>query len=202
MSRPLGYRIGRLILIGRKRESGRSICVCKCDCGNIKEVLSSNWSAGKTESCGCYGREQASKNMRAVGLASKGKPKPWLHHVNRKKLLKYASVEEVAFFSLYQGYKYSAKRRHLQFTISSDEFRFLTKQPCFYCGAEPAGNWKTKSGGQYVFNGIDRNQNSAGYTLENSVSCCWPCNKMKTDWNSKDFIEHARKIVRRCGEKT
>lgn len=35
---------------------------------------------------------------------------------------------------------------------------------------------------------LDRKDNSIGYTLENSVPCCWPCNKDKGKLNYKEYL--------------
>ena len=42
--------------------------------------------------------------------------------------------------------------------------------------------------------GIDRVDNSLGYTLENSVSCCSKCNYMKKTLNVENFLLHIAKI--------
>ena len=63
-----------------------------------------------------------------------------------------------------------AKSRNIAFTLTLDEYHYIIKQPCYYnCGenASQAGV------------GIDRLDNSKGYTYENSVSCCGYCNVTK-----------------------
>ena len=46
----LGEKFGKLTVIGRKTGG---ICVCQCECGNIKEVRIGNLLNGSTTSCGC-----------------------------------------------------------------------------------------------------------------------------------------------------
>ena len=41
-----------------KRIDGKVIWTCKCECGNIAEVMSSNLTRGNTLSCGCFQKEQ------------------------------------------------------------------------------------------------------------------------------------------------
>lgn len=38
-----------------------SMWVCRCECGNVINVLGSNLKTGHTKSCGCYGKEKTSK---------------------------------------------------------------------------------------------------------------------------------------------
>ena len=48
-----GKRFGRLIA----REKINNKWSCKCDCGNITEVLRPNLKSGNTKSCGCISKE-------------------------------------------------------------------------------------------------------------------------------------------------
>lgn len=56
-------------------------------------------------------------------------------------------------------------------------------QPCSYCGSEI----KTI--------GIDRVDNSIGYSMNNSVSCCIICNRMKRNYKVEEFINHCKKVA-------
>lgn len=51
----VGQRFGRLIVIKNtgKRTSKVPIWLCKCDCGNYKEVPTNLLTSGHTQSCGC-----------------------------------------------------------------------------------------------------------------------------------------------------
>lgn len=85
----------------------------------------------------------------------------------------------------------TVKKRNLLFTLSVEEFQHLCSLTCFYCGAEPQSKMDVGKG---VKNGIDRIDSSKGYTLDNCVTCCWTCNRMKSNMIDQDFIEHIRKI--------
>ena len=55
-----GQKFGRLIVLrmSEKRTSARGgICVCKCECGAIKEIPSLALQRGLVVSCGCYASE-------------------------------------------------------------------------------------------------------------------------------------------------
>ena len=64
------------------------------------------------------------------------------------------------------------KRKNPLWGLTDLEAVELFHKPCYICSAEPQ---KGK------FNGIDRLDNSKGYTIENSYPCCWPCNYSKHD---------------------
>jgi len=55
-----------LTVIGDKpiRENNRSKWLCRCKCGTEKYIDSSSLRSGKSKSCGCYAREQASSRNR------------------------------------------------------------------------------------------------------------------------------------------
>lgn len=50
-----GQKFGRLTVIQRikKRSSNHIIWLCRCECGNLKEVIGYNLTTGGTKSCGC-----------------------------------------------------------------------------------------------------------------------------------------------------
>lgn len=59
-----GQRFGRLTVIkdsGERGKDGSIMYLCKCDCGNTKNVRTSNLTSGKTKSCGCLQRELVSE---------------------------------------------------------------------------------------------------------------------------------------------
>jgi len=60
-----GNKYGRLEVIrdAGKNNSGNYLWECRCECGRLTTVSSSNLVRGHTLSCGCHRREQ----MRAVG---------------------------------------------------------------------------------------------------------------------------------------
>jgi len=60
-----GQQFGRLIVLsdtGKRRHRG-IIWLCKCACGKLVEVLSSDLKSGNTKSCGCFQKEIAKKIM-------------------------------------------------------------------------------------------------------------------------------------------
>ena len=84
----------------------------------------------------------------------------------------------------YKEYINSAIKRNYEFLLNFEEFSELVIKPCYYC--------------QYYkeseTNGIDRVDNSKGYTKENTVPCCEKCNNMKNVYHPHFFIEKCRII--------
>ena len=55
----IGQRFGKLTVVERdfSRKGKHVYWLCKCDCGNITSVFSSNLKSGNTQSCGCLRAE-------------------------------------------------------------------------------------------------------------------------------------------------
>lgn len=83
----------------------------------------------------------------------------------------------------FKKYRTAATDRALGFSLTISQFKELWGKPCFYC-LTPIEKI-----------GLDRVENSTGYTTENIVPCCATCNRMKLAWAKEFFIEHCRKIV-------
>lgn len=79
-------------------------------------------------------------------------------------------------------YRYSAKKRGYPFLLTKDQFDTVISSPCHYCKTPNAM-------------GVDRKDNSLGYSVENSLPCCGVCNKMKMCTDYELFIEHIRRIA-------
>lgn len=64
----IGQRFGRLVTLERRTaRRGKTIYLCRCDCGNVSEHRSSNLNNGTTTSCGCYRNERVSQAKRIHG---------------------------------------------------------------------------------------------------------------------------------------
>lgn len=87
--------------------------------------------------------------------------------------------------NLMRLYIKSAEKRNLVFDISEELFIELIHDDCFYCG-------------QTAFekrNGIDRIDNTIGYSKDNLVPCCFKCNQMKGKLQLNEFLSHIVKIL-------
>lgn len=74
----MGDKFGDLTIISN---AGGEHWLCKCDCGNIKKVHSSDFVYGKTTSCGC-------KNVSKVGSAPELEIKDFIEDLTGKKFIK------------------------------------------------------------------------------------------------------------------
>lgn len=100
------------------------------------------------------------------------------------------------FLRVYRGYKFSAEKRGRPFELTESQFRELTQQCCFYCGAKP--NKLMSTGNQqsnYTYNGVDRVDNSLGYVISNCVPCCEFCNKAKGTRTYVEFMEWLANLI-------
>ena len=108
-------------------------------------------------------------------------------------IVNYIEYKEVLYPDLFSNYKWfnyltykqSAKQRHLEFTLSKDVFEVEIKKDCYLCGKKMSEHHK---------NGLDRFDNSVGYTMENIRPCCRDCNYMKFKSSYDDFINKCRKV--------
>ena len=97
---------------------------------------------------------------------------------------------ESGFNRLKRNYIRGARDRNFKFELSTEEFRNLVTGNCYYCGAKPANEMKDESEhSKFIYNGIDRIDNSKGYEKYNSVSCCEKCNRMKNILGKAEFIK-------------
>lgn len=170
-----GQTFGKLKVIsfyGRQKakRSNKSYTLwkCICKCGNEKITAASALKTGNTKSCGC------------------------LHKENAKRL----PEGEAAFNRYYLHLKNGAKVRKYEFTLSTEEVKSLNNKNCYYCNESPTKETKGISNGKYVYNGIDRIDNSKGYIISNCVPCCLKCNIAKATMSKKEFLTLAEKIYK------
>lgn len=102
---------------------------------------------------------------------------------------------------LFYYYKKGAKRKNLEFELTIEQFERLTKSNCFYCGVKPSNSMlneviKKRMNGDYIYNGIDRVDNTRGYVIDNVIPCCSKCNYMKNSSEVSEFLEHILKIAK------
>ena len=159
-----GKNFGLLTVIKRNGNEpirGGILWLCKCDCGVLCTKRGDFLRRGITKSCGCY--------------RLKGRIK-----------------QDTSLNSLFANYKKDAKKRNYCFDLTKEYFSLLISKNCVYCGIEPQNTYKHRKNIEdsraCIYNGVDRIDNSIGYTIENSVTCCKTCNFMKgsisiQDWN-------------------
>lgn len=173
-----GKKYNRLTVIEYSHTKGkRAFWKCICDCGQEKVVSGAELRHNHTKSCGCL-RKEADISYLVENRSKRKRP-----------------FGDSAFLELYQIYRKSAIKRSYIFELSKEEFRSLTKQNCNYCNIEPKQKYqKPTLNGHYLYNGIDRVDNSTGYTIINCVPCCGICNGMKMGRSQLEFKQMIKKI--------
>lgn len=169
---PVGYVQVNLTVVSevysvRKSTLSTQRCVdCLCKCGNTVQVSVSRLASGKAKSCGCLSKAVLESDI---------------------------SKYEAGFRAVLRVYEYSAKERGLEFNLSRETFEHLTASNCTYCGVEPL-QFQTRFS-EFKYNGIDRVDNTKGYEIENCVTCCKLCNRMKDTLSLDEFKSHVAKVV-------
>ena len=153
-----GCKYGRLQVLcidGKYRGAYR--WKCQCDCGLTISVPGYHLTSGHTISCGCYNRfVVGERNRKPDGEAAKNRAYGYLIK--------------------------SARARGYVVELTKEQFLELSQQPCFYCGCMPDNSNLCKGKhGDFAYNGMDRLDNTKGYSKENCVPCCKSCNTMKGD---------------------
>lgn len=156
-----------------QRSSGSSIVWrCRCDClrntcPKIVYVSNNKLSKGDTRSCR---NQQHDKTIHA------------------------------AIRRYFGNTRHGAKLRGYIFDLSLTQFHDLIKQACYYCGdntdIKQIRDRNTSKYWDLRANGIDRFDNTLGYTIDNCVACCERCNYMKQALTAQTYIEHCYKVIK------
>jgi len=106
--------------------------------------------------------------------------------------------EDVTNNYFYGVYKGKAKNRGYEWDITKERFIQLTHSNCFYCGREP--QHQVYGHPSEPRNGLDRINNLRGYTEDNVVPCCGPCNFAKGKMTRDEFLDLVNRIYAHHGE--
>ena len=82
---------------------------------------------------------------------------------------------------VYKTYAKNANTRNIKFTLSEQDFAEIIVHPCYLCCLKGPS-------------GIDRFNNSIGYSKENCRPCCGHCNLLKKDQQYEDLIQCAEQV--------
>lgn len=173
---------GRLTVVERKGSRKTKLhmlanWLCQCECGNFVEKTTTALTSGKSKSCGCLKSDAARHNLKLANDA-------W-------KLNKGVAATNRVFYD----YKRHAKDRGLEFCLTKDEFVKMSQNMCHYCGSVPSNCRDAHAyNGSFAYNGIDRIDNSLGYTVENCVPCCKQCNMGKKTMGLDEFTSWVYRI--------
>jgi hypothetical protein len=184
----IGRTMGKLTVTEQlpTRQVGKSYKVyflCQCECGTIRAFQADNVISGNSKSCGCLKVQRCKE-----GIWSK---KPG--QANAK--------------CVYVNYRNGARKRNIEFLLSFEDFLALSQDLCFYCGSEPSTSGdvtftkgpkkgQSRCNGAFIYNGLDRLDNSRGYIVDNCVACCSYCNVAKRHYTISEFLAWVGKVYR------
>jgi hypothetical protein len=161
-----GSKYGELKIIRKAGQSGNGEFkyLCKCSCGKELIINRQSLIVG-TGHCGC-------KSTRGDNSAKR---------------------------YMWNTYHNGALRRGLTFRLSLNEMWKIMQKSCYYCNAPPMerklshrGNPKSRQ--HFFANGIDRVDNTKGYTSDNCVPCCAICNLAKSKMSLSVFEDWAVRV--------
>jgi len=94
---------------------------------------------------------------------------------------------------LFHHYRRNAQKRGYAWQLSLSVFTSITQMACFYYGDQPKQRLKGRRG-DFIYNGLDRKNNTKGYSQKNVVPCCGCCNRMKGTLSALEFQRRVQKI--------
>jgi hypothetical protein len=155
-----------------RKRCQRSVWLCKCDCGSEIKVRGDHLTRANTESCGCLQKEIAARIASSKKLPN----------------------GEGALNNVLCKYKSEAKNRGLGWELSDEQFKALTQLNCTSCGAEPSTVYRTKTS-ECTYNGLDRIDNTKGYSSSNVQTMCKNCNFAKRDMSRGQFDSWINRLI-------
>jgi hypothetical protein len=105
-----------------------------------------------------------------------------------------ARKEGTAFRGLYATYKANAIKRGYEWGLTEEQFKELTSGPCYYTGRLPSSICRSKAGEVYIYNGVDRLDNTKGYVIGNVVACSGDVNIAKNTLSEDEFYSLVKDV--------
>lgn len=170
----IGKRFGKLLVVKYDHSDGNDLhWECLCDCGKTKISKSPNLKSGNTRSCGC---------LRTIGI---------------NVLPQNGHCKNV----IWNIFSQRSKKRKWNFDLTKEQVTELVAKPCYYCDLK-ASNYVKKKYGELYYNGLDRIDNTKGYSIDNVLTACKHCNALRMDVLTVDetkavidFIKNKRGIT-------
>jgi hypothetical protein len=103
----------------------------------------------------------------------------------------------------YTPMEFNARSRYWYYRneLSFEDFMKISQQPCYWCGIPPSTISSVKNRGQlfidnpFIWNGLDRIDNTKDHNKNNVVPCCWDCNIAHNDRTVDEFLRWAERLV-------
>lgn len=176
----INKRFGRLVVIKKAKSvsNGKTVWLCRCDCGNEKNIKDEclKRKKGATKSCGCLNDE-----------------------LLRTRFIKYEPREGSAMKVWSNNYNDG--------DITFEKFYYeLSQQNCFYCQAPPSNKANAyndkkcseyrRNNGDFIYSGLDRVNSNLPHDLNNVVPCCSTCNTSKGIKTQEEFFKWADELYK------
>lgn len=174
----LGFTFGYFTVV-RHLNAGNYLC--KCVCGSQRTIRSGDFKIRK--SCGCTRLSGTPRQVERWTFRRKG------------------TLTENLSRGIYRNYKRAAEKRSYSFELTYNQFLNLIQQPCRYCTESPSSLWRGSSRKYlepmiFKYNGVDRVDNSLGYTATNCVPCCSLCNNSKGTLPLSIWLDWIQKVYK------
>ena len=169
---PIGTRFTRLVVLSYAgSKNNLATWLCKCDCGNTKQVTFSDLRRKRVQSCGCL----VLRYEKGVAALT--------HLYNRYK--REAKTRELTF---------GLSREYFKKLILNNCV-YCGQMPLQEFPKQLRLN------GTFLYNGIDRVDSDRGYEIDNCVSCCGGCNTAKMSFSETEFKQRIIKIYNHWASK-
>lgn len=167
----IGSKFNHLTITGY--DSVRKKYICQCDCGSTTLAKVDAMVSGKHKQCKTCAFKAKEQLKLPDNLADKN--------------------------AIFRNYKRAALKRGYSFEIEKEDFFNLLGSKCYYCGDLPNLKWKSPKrkhlpDRHFNYNGVDRKDNTIGYTKENCVACCGICNNSKASLTMGEWFEWLKRI--------
>lgn len=166
----VGQKFGQLTIVAW--ESRAKGYLVECDCGNKLHAKYYRLQNGTTRSCRkCFKSKAAGRPLLPDNLGAKR--------------------------AVITQYRLGAQRRGIPFKLTEAECIDLITRACAYCGlppSSPVAITTSSAHDAFRYTGIDRQDNTAGYTTENCVPCCKRCNQSKNDMSLDEWKQWLHRV--------
>lgn len=174
-----GQIIGRFTILdkaGLDKHNNREWIV-QCKCGNIKTMTTARLNNSSNNGHCCPRKKMPKK--KSIKKIPTLKERTW-----------------VLLSGKYQEKKKRHKAKNMSGVIMTrEEYTKMALNECYYCGLEHSLVIEDRISEHIIkYNGIDRLDSDIGYTKDNSVACCYYCNRAKNTMTEKEFYEWVNKI--------
>lgn len=137
-----------------------------------------------------YWYKHKGREFSVCAIKARERKRKWCKN-NKDKVREYKRREGYRYKQSFKGrYAYlkkECKRRKKDLEINVEQYIEIVKlNECHYCGSE-----LPKQG-----SGIDRKDSSIGYLIDNVVSCCYACNKIKNDTLTYNEMIEVAKLLK------